>query len=92
MGKGTLNILVFQQNNRELAKKRAVALRTYLEQQFPKLRAEKRIRLSWFAVPEERVVLSKKLVLNESVQFFLTDQDKGKEPASKVLQKKTGKK
>jgi tetratricopeptide (TPR) repeat protein len=92
MGKGTLNILVYQQNNRELAKKRAIALRTYLEQQFPKLRAEKRIRLSWFAVPEERMVLSRKLTLSESVQFFLTDQGKGKEPATKILRKKTGKK
>ena len=92
MGKATLNILVYQQNNRELAKKRAVALRTYLEQQFPKLRAEKRIRLSWFAVPEERMVLNRKLVLSESVQFFLTDLGKGQEPANKILRKKTGKK
>lgn len=92
MSKGTLNILVYQQNNRELAKKRAVVLRTYLEQQFPKLRAEKRIRLSWFAVPEERMVLNRKLVLSESVQFFLTDLGKGQEPAKKILRKKTGKK
>jgi tetratricopeptide (TPR) repeat protein len=92
MGRGTLNIVVYQQNNERLAKKRAVALRSYLERKFPLLKKQKRIRISWFAVPEERIVLGKKLVLNESVQFFLADSRKSKQPKEFVPQKKAGRK
>lgn len=91
-GKGVLNIIVYQQNNEGLAKKRAVALRTYLERQFPQLKEQKRIRISWFAVPEERTVLSKKLVLNEAVQFFLADPGRVEEQKKPIPQKKAGKK
>lgn len=78
MKQGTLQVIVSQQNNRELAKDKAIAIRRYLETRYPQLQAGKRIRLSWFDVPEERTVLGKKLVLNESVQFFLADWAKGK--------------
>ena len=78
MKKGKLHVIVYQQNNSQLAKKKAVAIRRYLEKRFPQLRDQKRIRISWFEVPEERTVLGKKLVLNESVQFFLADSGKGK--------------
>lgn len=92
MDKGTLNVIVYQQNNEKLAKKRAIALRNYLERKFPQLKKEKRIRISWFAVPEERTVLGKKLVLSESVQFFLVDPGEGKPQKSNVPRKKAGKK
>ena len=77
MNKGELHIIVYQQNNGQLARKRAIAIRHYLERKFPQLKTHKRIRLSWFDVPEERTVLGKKLVLSESVQFFLADKVKG---------------
>lgn len=92
MGKGDLNIIVYQQNNKALAKKRAVALRGYLERKFPLLKENKRIRISWFGVPEERTVLNKKLVVQESVQFFLADPAKEKSKKKQLPQKKAGRK
>lgn len=107
MRKGKLDIVVYQQNNLELAKKRAVSIRRYLEKKFPQLRAQKRIRISWFDVPEERTVLGKKLVLEESVHMFLAanmgkppvdpvkapvDPVKGKTEKTPPPKKKTGKK
>lgn len=71
MGRGTLQVAVFQKNNRELARKRAISIKKYLQDQFPDLRGD-RIGISWFAVPEEFTVGGKKLRADESVRFFLT--------------------
>jgi tetratricopeptide (TPR) repeat protein len=73
MNTGKLDIIVYQQNNPELAKQRALSIRFYLEKKFPNLRRDKRIRLSWFGIPEERTVLGRKVVLDESVQMFLAE-------------------
>ncbi|MDJ0622191.1 MAG: tetratricopeptide repeat protein [Desulfocapsaceae bacterium] len=73
MDKGILNVIVYQLNNRELAKERAVSIRNYLTKKFPEFREIRQIRLSWFDVPEKRQVLDTTLLLNESVQIFLTD-------------------
>ncbi len=73
MSKGKLNILVYQLNNRDLAKKRALSIRNYLIKKFPELKNNRRIQLSWFDVPEKRNVLKKRLDLNQSVDFFLTE-------------------
>ena len=73
MPKGTLNIIVYSLNNRNLAKKRAISIRNYLTKRFPALGTNKRIRMSWFGTAEKRVVLKKTLRIKESVQFFLTD-------------------
>ncbi|MBM9605280.1 tetratricopeptide repeat protein [Desulfopila inferna] len=84
MPEGVLNIIVYQLNNRELARKRALNIGNYLAKQFPDLKKNNRIRLSWFDVPEKRTVLNTPLRLNESVRFFLTD--------FKNSDKKTGRK
>ena len=73
MPNGTLNIIVYYLNNKDLAKQRAVSIRDYLTRRFPDLQKNNRIRMSWFATAEKRVVLKKNLNINESVQFFLTD-------------------
>ncbi len=73
MPAGILNIIVYQLNNRELARKRALSIGNYLAKRFPDLKKNNRIRLSWFDVPEKRTVLNTSLRLNESVRFFLTD-------------------
>lgn len=73
MSDGKLNIIVYQLNNRDLAKKRALSIRNYLANKFPELKNNKRIQLSWFDVPEKRNVLKKRLYLNQSVDFFLTE-------------------
>lgn len=73
MSKGTLNIIVYSLNNRDLAKKRAISIRHYLTGRFPDLETNKRVRLSWFGTAERRVVLKKTIRIKESVQFFLAD-------------------
>jgi tetratricopeptide (TPR) repeat protein len=73
MASGKLNILVYQLNNRSLAKKRALSIRNYLVKEFPQLKSNNRIQLSWFDVSEKRNVLKKQLFLDQSVEFFLTE-------------------
>ena len=73
MPTGKLNVIVHQLNNKELAKKRTQSIRNYLYSRFPELQKKKRIQISWFDVPETRKVLNKRLRLNQSVQFFLTN-------------------
>lgn len=73
MKKGVLNIVVYQTNNRELAKMRSLAIRRYLYERFPELEGSQRVQVSWFDTPESRVVQKKEVTLDESVQFFLSD-------------------
>ena len=73
MPDGALNIVVYYLNNKDLAKQRAVSIRNYFIKHFPDLEKNKRIRISWFASSERRVVLKKTLYVKKSVQFFLTD-------------------
>jgi len=72
MGKGTLQVLVYQKNNRELARNRAITIQKYLQDQFPDLQRD-RIRISWFPAAEEFTIDGRKLRSDESVRFFLTD-------------------
>lgn len=71
MGGGTLQVAVFQKNNTDLARARAVGIKKYLQNQFPDLRGD-RIGISWFGVPEEFALAGRKLRADESVRFFLT--------------------
>lgn len=73
MPKGTLHIIVYLENNGNLAKGRAITIRNYLAKRFPDLKKDHRLQISWFGAAEKRIVLKKKLRLKESVQFFLTD-------------------
>jgi tetratricopeptide (TPR) repeat protein len=74
MGEGTLQVVAYQKNNRQLARKRAVSIRDYLLSEYPDL--DGRIGISWFAVPEEFTLAGRKLGLDESVRFFLTGWQK----------------
>jgi len=72
MKSGVLQVVVYQLNNRELARKRALSIRNYIQESFPALKRHKRIRISWFDVAEQRNVLGRKVSVDESVRFFLT--------------------
>ncbi|GAB4339465.1 MAG: hypothetical protein Kow0089_12380 [Desulfobulbaceae bacterium] len=72
MGRGTLQIVVYQKNNKELARRRAVAIRKFLRENFSDLR-EGRIGISWFSEPEVVTIGGKKMTIDESVRFFLTE-------------------
>ncbi len=69
--KGILQVVVYQKNDRELAKKRAFAIGKYLADLYPEL-SKKRMRLSWFGVPQRK--RGKRWVINESVDFFITSR------------------
>ena len=71
--KGKLDILVYQKNNRELARKQAIVIKKYLENRFQVLKTEKRIRLSWFDIPEKRKLTGRTARIDESVVFFLSE-------------------
>jgi len=66
-----LQVVVFQQNNKKLAKARAISIRQYLLEKFPTLTPE-RIGVSWFGEPEKTVIQGKKIQNPESVRFFFT--------------------
>jgi len=72
MGKGTLQVIVYQKNNKELAREKALSIKKFLQEQFPALRGN-RIRTSWFTEPEEFIIDGRKLRADESVRFFLSD-------------------
>ncbi len=71
MKKGTLQVVVFQKNDRELARKRAASVKKYLQKKFPRLQGRK-IRISWFDRSEVFTVDGKRQKSGESVRFFLT--------------------
>ena len=66
-----LQVLVFQQNNKDLAKARVTSIRQYLLENFPDLSPE-RIGVSWFGEPEKMLIQGKKIQNPESVRFFFT--------------------
>jgi tetratricopeptide (TPR) repeat protein len=72
MGKGKLQVVVFLENDKKMARARAVAIKKYLLAKFPGL-GERGIGISWFDRPQTLVVAGKKLHNPESVSFFLTD-------------------
>ncbi len=71
MKKGTLQVVVYQKNDRELARKRAVSVKRYLLEKYPRLKGGK-IRISWFDRDELFTADGKKQKSGESVRFFLT--------------------
>ena len=72
MGKGTLQVVVYQKNNKKLARTRAVSIKKYLQKTFPDLRG-KRVGISWFSEAEKFSISGKKFYADESVRFFLSN-------------------
>lgn len=69
MQNGTLQVVFYQKNNPVLAKKRAVAIKRYLEKEFPGL-GRRGIGVSWFGEPQVITVEKKKQKIDESASFF----------------------
>lgn len=72
MEKGTLQIVVYQQNNKELARERAIAIKQFLRSEFPSL-TTREIGVSWFAEPQKLSIRDKKLSIDEAVSFFVSN-------------------
>lgn len=73
MPKGTLQVIAYQKNNKELARKKAITVKKYLKKHFEDLDKHKRIQISWFDVSETYFAGTKKVRVDESIRFFLTD-------------------
>ena len=71
---GVLQVIAYQKNNKELARQRAISIKRYMQDHFPKLHREKRIQLSWFPVPEKYRIGKRRVQVDESIRFFLTKQ------------------
>lgn len=71
--KGNLDILVYRKNNRDLAYRQALSIKKYLENRYQGLKAEKRIRLSWFDIAEKRKLAGRTALIDDSVVFFLSE-------------------
>lgn len=71
MGRGKLQVIVYQQNNKKLARARAISIRKYLLNKFPALK-NNGIGISWFDQPEVVKVEGKTLKNPESVRFFIS--------------------
>lgn len=71
MGKGTLQVVTYQNKNKELAHARAVTIKKYLLTNIPSI-SSKQIGISWFAEPQKLTVKKKRRKIDESVSFFVT--------------------
>jgi tetratricopeptide (TPR) repeat protein len=67
----TLQIVVFQKNNKELAKKRALSIKQFLYLEFPQI-DNRPIGVSWFAEPQQLIIRDRNLLIDEAVSFFVT--------------------
>lgn len=71
MHKGRLQIVVYQLKNKELAKKKAIAIKKFLTKKYPTLKKAD-IGISWFDVPETIRIAKKSRKINDSVSFFIS--------------------
>ncbi|MBB5348955.1 tetratricopeptide repeat protein [Desulfoprunum benzoelyticum] len=72
MKSGPLDIIVYRKNDETLARARALAIKRYLEREFPLLVVDDRIRISWFNVPEKRTFLGLRTTIDDSTVFLLS--------------------
>ena len=84
MDRGKLQVIVYQKNNKKLARARAVSIKKYLLKRFPGLK-KNGIGISWFATPEKLRVEGKNLRNPESVRFFLTGLKQQVRPGKKKI-------
>lgn len=64
-----LHILVYQKNNKDLAKARAQSIKRYLTENNRRIGA-RRIKISWFDTPEKIMVDKKRFSEDEAIDFF----------------------
>jgi len=72
LNKGTLQIVVHVNNDKQLSQLRVEEIKNALHELFPAI-AQNRIQVSWFGAPEKTIQNGKAYAKNESVRFFLTD-------------------
>ena len=71
LDRGKLQIIVYQKNNTELARNKALAIKRYLVDEFPSIESEE-VGISWFPEPHKEKIRNENLTIDESVDFFVT--------------------
>jgi tetratricopeptide (TPR) repeat protein len=71
LDRGKLQIVVYQKNNKELARKKAHIIKRYLVDEFSDVEPNE-IGISWFSEPHKLEIRKKSLTIDESVSFFIT--------------------
>jgi tetratricopeptide (TPR) repeat protein len=71
LGKGILQIVVYQKNNKDLAREKAHVIKRYLVDEFPAIEPNS-IGISWFSEPHKLTIKKRNLTIDESVSFFVT--------------------
>lgn len=71
MKDGTLQIVMYQKNNKLLAKQRAIAIKRYITKEYPKINPKK-VGVSWFSTPQKIKINNRTFNINESVDFFIS--------------------
>ncbi len=71
MKKGRLQIVVYQLNNKELARQKAIKIKKFLLKKYPKIN-KKDIGVSWFGASEIIKRKKGKKKINESIRFFIS--------------------
>ena len=73
LGTGILQIIVYQKNNKELARQKAHIIKRYLVDEFSSI-DPKEVGISWFSEPHKLQIRNKNLSIDESVSFFVTQK------------------
>ena len=71
MKKGRLQLVVYQLNNKDLARQKAINIKTFLLKTYPQMN-KKDIGISWFDSPEIIKIHDKKKKIAESISFFIS--------------------
>lgn len=71
MDRGKLQVVVYQKNNKQLARDRAMAIKQYLVNEFPDITPAD-VGASWFSTPQKIKIKKKTVMIDESVSFFIS--------------------
>ncbi len=71
MKKGKLEVVVYQLNNKELARRKALSIKAFILKKYPKIN-KKAIGVSWFATPEVIKTAKGTKKISDSVNFFIS--------------------
>lgn len=71
MRQGTLQIVMYQKNNKLLAKQRAIAIKKYITKEYPEINS-KNVGVSWFSTPQKIKINNRAFSIDESVDFFIS--------------------
>lgn len=71
MKNDTLQIVMYQKNNKLLAKQKAIAIKRFITEAYPEINPKK-IGMSWFSTPQKININNRAFTVAESVDLFIS--------------------